>query len=138
MKLLIRIAGIGILLILITGCASIPSYHTINADDFKNHNLNLTYSKVSFDKNTLLIEGGVQLIRNPGHMECGHIDILIKNQQDVVLKAPHTEYSPCDLHLRTKVKRTGFFSVKIDGIEPQPLNIKFSYGGKTTSKSKEG
>lgn len=137
MKFLIRIAGIGILLILLTGCASTPSYHTINADDFKNHNLNLTYSKVSFDKNTLLIEGGVQLIRVSGNVDCGHIDILITNQQDVVLKATHTEYSLCELHLRPKAKRTGLFSVKIDGIEPQPLNIKFSYGGKTNSKRKE-
>ncbi|MFO1387984.1 hypothetical protein [Cellvibrio sp.] len=127
MKLLIRSAGIGILLILITGCASTPSYHTIYADDFKNHNLNLTYSKVSFDKNTLLIEGGIQLARIAGHVASGHINILITNQQNVVLKAVSPEYSPRELYLRPKENRTGLFSVKIDGIEPQPLHIQFSY-----------
>jgi hypothetical protein len=116
--------------VLLNACqTAAPDNSGVVFDDsaLRQHNLDLSNAKASFNDGALTLSSGVWPTQKRPHIACGQLQLQIFDTQGVLLKTVNADYSPCHLHYQPNTRRAGYFSVMVSDLHPQPLIIRTSY-----------
>lgn len=120
-----RLIALFLISTLLTACQLTSQEHTqviFKTDQLKQHHLSLNAGALFEDKN-LILSGEVLPEHKQVHVDCGQLQFQIFDTKGVLLKTVTADYDPCHLHYKPNTRRTGKFSVVVDGVHSQALLI---------------
>lgn len=128
MRSFTRVIALLLLTALLSACQSTSQQHTqviFKTDQLKQHHLSLNAGAL-FDGPNLILSGQVMPEHKQVHVDCGQLQFQIFDTQGVLLKTVTADYDPCHLHYKPNTRRSGRFSVIVDGVHSQALIINTS------------
>jgi len=120
-----RLIALLLLTALLSACQSTSQQHMqviFKTDQLQKHHLSLKAAAV-FEGQNLILSGQVKPEHKQGHVECGQLQFQIFDKQGVLLKTATADYEPCHLHYKPNTRRSGKFSVIVNGVQSQALII---------------
>lgn len=120
-----RLIALFLISTLLTACQLTSQEHTqviFKTDQLKQHHLSLNAGALFEDQN-LILSGEVLPEHKQVHVDCGQLQFQIFDTKGVLLKTVTADYDPCHLHYKPNTRRTGKFSVVVDGVHSQALII---------------